>query len=99
MTDVVEVYERPTETLVQFRCPGCKCGHAYRIKGGPGPVWQWNGDKVKPTFSPSLLYTQPWGDPPVNRVCHIFVNNGMIQFLGDCTHDLAGKTVPMEPCD
>ena len=28
--------------------------------------------------------------------CHSFVRDGQIQFLGDCTHALAGKTVPLE---
>ena len=27
------------------------------------------------------------------RICHSFVTAGEIQFLGDCTHALAGKTV------
>lgn len=26
-------------------------------------------------------------------VCHSFVTDGRIQFLGDCTHELAGQTV------
>jgi hypothetical protein len=34
---------------------------------------------------------------PVPSVCHSFVRDGQIQFLGDCTHDLTGKTVRMEP--
>lgn len=29
--------------------------------------------------------------------CHSFVTNGAIQFLGDCTHHLAGQTVPLPP--
>lgn len=29
-------------------------------------------------------------------ICHSFVTDGQIQFLGDCTHDLAGQTVPLE---
>lgn len=29
------------------------------------------------------------------RVCHTFVRNGMVQFLGDCTHEFAGQTVPL----
>lgn len=29
--------------------------------------------------------------------CHSFVTNGQIQFLSDCTHALAGKTVPLTP--
>ncbi|CAG2155212.1 hypothetical protein LMG19282_04856 [Cupriavidus campinensis] len=28
-------------------------------------------------------------------ICHTFVTEGNIQFLGDCTHEFAGKTVPM----
>lgn len=28
--------------------------------------------------------------------CHSFVRDGQIQFLGDCTHALAGKTVSLE---
>jgi len=28
-------------------------------------------------------------------VCHSFVTNGQILFLGDCTHPLAGQTVPL----
>lgn len=28
-------------------------------------------------------------------VCHSFVRDGQIQFLGDCTHALAGQTVPL----
>lgn len=27
--------------------------------------------------------------------CHSFVTDGRIQFLGDCTHELAGQTVPL----
>lgn len=28
-------------------------------------------------------------------ICHSFVTDGMIQFLSDCTHALAGHTVPL----
>lgn len=28
-------------------------------------------------------------------VCHSFVTDGRIQFLGDCTHELAGQTVDL----
>lgn len=31
----------------------------------------------------------------VKTVCHSFVRDGQIQFLGDCTHELAGQTVPL----
>lgn len=32
---------------------------------------------------------------PVPFVCHSFVTDGRIQFLGDCTHSLAGQTVDL----
>lgn len=28
-------------------------------------------------------------------ICHSFVRDGMIEFLSDCTHTLAGQTVPL----
>jgi hypothetical protein len=31
------------------------------------------------------------GDPP--EVCHSFIIDGRIQFLGDCDHELASQTV------
>lgn len=33
--------------------------------------------------------------PYTCTVCHSFVTDGRIQFLGDCTHALAGQTVPL----
>lgn len=32
-------------------------------------------------------------------VCHSFVTDGRIQFLGDCTHALAGQTVDLPAFD
>lgn len=29
--------------------------------------------------------------------CHLFVTSGNLVFLSDCSHDLAGKTVVLEP--
>ena len=30
-----------------------------------------------------------------DAACHSFVRNGKIEFLGDCTHDMAGQTVDL----
>lgn len=38
------------------------------------------------------------GDEPkewADNVCHSFVRAGKIEFLGDCTHALAGQTVAL----
>lgn len=84
------------EVSLIFYCPGCKTHHSYRIKSGIGrPVWHWNGDMDKPTFAPSLLVNQ---SRPDSR-CHLFLRDGMIEFLGDCHHELKGKTVPLPECE
>jgi hypothetical protein len=74
-----------------FHCPGCEEAHLIPIDGSHG--WEWNGSFDKPTFSPSILVT--WGNHPGHRQCHSFVRDGQWQFQADCTHALAGKTVPM----
>lgn len=84
-----------------FDCPGCKCGHAPYIKpfkNSVGASWSFNGNMEKPTFRPSLLtrIESPYGKV---MVCHSFVTDGQIQFLSDCTHDLAGQTVEIPDLD
>ena len=76
-------------------CPGCMEKHVIYTDYAGHPNWSYNGDKVKPTFKPSLLVTTP----NTKRRCHSFIENGQWRFLGDCTHKLKGKTVPMVPVD
>lgn len=83
-----------------FHCPGCDFSHAFITAwsadaGRTEPKWSFNGDFEKPTFSPSLLYS---GNPTVPR-CHLFMVNGEIRFLDDCSHPFAGKTVPLGECE
>ena len=84
---------------VLFDCPGCGMLHAPVIRVGIGPkrpCWEWNGSLDTPTFTPSILVTCDDYGPEHKRVlCHSFVTGGRIQFLGDCTHDLAGQTVDL----
>lgn len=42
-------------------------------------------------------YEKRFGRPSPFKcgICHSFVTDGMIQFLNDCTHALAGQTVPL----
>lgn len=83
---------------LMFRCPGCKSMHMVPYGHGPGPRWTWNGNADRPTFEPSILVT--WRDPDGelrDEICHSFVRDGQIQFLGDCTHAMAGQTVAIPP--
>ena len=75
-----------------FWCPGCKDPHMVNTRRGERPCWTWNGDAERPTLSPSVLTYHPDGQPPR---CHLFLREGRIQFLGDCTHELAGQTVDL----
>lgn len=78
----------PEFTHVIF-CPGCECGHGWTAG------WTFNNNLDKPTITPSLSVR--WANEKGPQVCHSFITDGNIQFLGDCTHTLAGKTVPLEP--
>lgn len=46
-------------------------------------------------------YEERFGRPSPFKciVCHSFVTDGQIRFLDDCTHHLAGKTVPLQQPD
>jgi len=35
----------------------------------------------------------PWQQEQKPYICHSFITDGQIQFLDDCTHNLAGQTV------
>lgn len=90
--------------IVLFWCPGCNSAHAVRVQGdGPGPKWEFNGDYDAPTFKPSVLVTYDGpdagkGDAPPAR-CHSYVTDGLVQFLPDSTHAMAGQTVPIGDFD
>ena len=34
-------------------------------------------------------------DPAYRTICHSFIRGGMIEYLSDCTHLLAGQTIPL----
>lgn len=107
---------------VLFDCPGCRCAHLIFVRAGQRPCWGYNGDPVKPTFTPSILVRgveltekgradrAAWVEAGMPEsvmakfetrpsVCHSFVTDGQIQFLSDCTHGLAGQTVPLPEWD
>lgn len=89
------VHAGANQTAYFFHCPGCECAHAFLVTG---PLsWEFNGDLERPTFSPSLLCTTRM--PSGNDVCHLFMRDGQIEFLSDCTHKLAGRTVPVPDWD
>ena len=92
MTKIKKVPKSETESNYHFSCPGCNCEHAFDDR------WQFNQDFNKPTISPSFLqrgFIGFDGEEKMYGICHSFIRNGMIQFLGDCTHELKGQTVEL----
>ena len=93
---------------VSFKCLGCDEMHTVPVGAGG---WGFNDDVEKPTLTPSVLVrsghfmpshkdTDPcWCGMPdagFNCVqCHTFVTEGRIQYLGDCSHALAGQTIEL----
>ena len=96
----IRVIEKATHW--QIECPASQCIEIPR-----DGRWTFNGDFENPTFSPSINETRgkagqtqaefkadpnPWRN-------HVFIRDGYIQYLSDCTHELAGMTVQIKPLD
>lgn len=91
-----DVGEHEGEQWVAFHCPGCNGGHAIPVTGKR--AWKWNGSLESPTLTRSILINVG-GACPTQPICHSFVKLGMIQFLPDSTHQLAGQTVLLPDWD
>lgn len=97
---VVNSADVPEGRSLWVWCPGCEEAHRPRAALPDGsrpdsarPYWEWNGATDETfTISPSLLVRGAG-----NSVCHSFIRGGRWEFLSDCTHALAGQTVPMVP--
>ena len=114
MTEPIKYVDECTEggvvTGYLINCPGCGSDHIIRTKrtiegvdpvtGKKQPLWTFDGNMEKPTFSPSIDAT--WGPFPNGNVyrCHFFLKKGLYDFRPDCTHKMAGqKNIPMLPVD
>lgn len=85
---MAKVKIHPTDsTMYMFWDVGLQQPNAFYIRGDRG--WNWNGDFEKPTVSPSVLLTIG------SDRSHLFIRDGKIQYLSDCSHELAGKTIDM----
>lgn len=92
-SDLVRLADNGKRLL--FYCRGCDEIHAIVIDGTRG--WSWNNDTQKPTVTTSVLSV--WTNRTTNerRTCHLFIENGNLRFLGDCTHEYKDVIIPMDP--
>ena len=77
-------FERPTFS------PSLRLGPSWRMPTG------WDSDAAPKNPDGSLILG-PEGRilGSVEHTCHLFLRDGQLQFLSDCTHELAGKTVQL----
>jgi len=57
-------------------------------RAGTG-CWTWNGSTEAPTLRPSVLTTGH------NWRCHSWITDGNVQFLADCSHEMANTTASL----
>lgn len=91
----IREYQASDSAGWEFNCPGCGDPHRLTTQGN-GARWTFNANADSPTFTPSLITRYRCGDPEEpDRVCHLFIRDGKIEYLDDCTHGMAGQTVGM----
>lgn len=87
-------HEVPTLT---HWCPACSELHDFAVERpfSNGAGWSYDGNAARPTFTPSMnIVVGPFPDGH-KKVCHYFLKAGMLEYLSDCTHALAGKTIEL----
>lgn len=98
----ISQFLRHTNRGISHYCPACKELHSIAIDE-PDPItgdkWQWDGNIVEPTITPSLnlIWLSPMMKLPARRICHYILAKGMIEFLGDCTHEFKGIKMNLPP--
>ena len=92
-----------------FQCPACEQSHspsdAWQFNGdvekptfNPSILVKWfKCDNPDDLFDSDgkVKVCEDGRVAGKDIICHSFVRNGNIQFLGDCTHALAGQTVEL----
>lgn len=89
--------------MIRCHSPKCQWHEFPKRATHSGQSWSFNGDMQRPTFSPSMNESRnpagPHHNPDVESGrCHFIVTDGVINYCGDCTHELRGPH-PMLPFD
>lgn len=84
----VSPYLRRAQDRYLHYCPACDEVHSLPDS------WSFNGDVNKPTFTPSFKHSG-YCEDKVIHICHYILTDGIINYCGDCTHSMAGKSIPL----
>jgi len=107
--------EEATHVTLNIPGPSGRLTLPVIIKGsreGSG-CWTWNGSTDAPTLRPSVLTqgTYPLTEDEYQALrsgvkieprpfrCHSWINDGCAAFLDDCSHEMRGQTVPLNPVE
>lgn len=100
-------FENGGRTWIHFVCPATGETVVIPISEPPPittrfrplPAWSFDGNHDAPTLSPSVKQEWTFGDARERRCNHFFVRGGHVEYLGDCTHQHAGQTLPLADID
>lgn len=82
------------ESLCYFFCPACQQAHVVRVPPHPH-AWAYDGNEVSPTFHPSIKVSGQHPETGEPTVCHSYLRQGQFEYLADCTHAMAGRSMPL----
>lgn len=100
---------KSSDGMIMFYCPGCECLHGvnerWQFNGDfekptISPSILTRNGHFEPNFTGSCwcTFNKEHRDDPAPfecKLCHIFVTDGKIQYLNDCSHSLAGQTIDL----
>lgn len=111
MGQINEFFRKGQGTL-SYYCQGCEGIHSVRVEGEGAWGFNGDYERPTFTPSVLVRsghYIQP-GDCWCSfnertgrktsfkcMLCHTFIRDGMVEFLSDCAHELAGQTLPLPP--
>lgn len=96
----VGAFLRKTEDGYAHWCPACRELHNFSTlkRNSSNALWEFNNDFMRPSFVPSMNIRADFaledGGPDV---CHYFLQDGRLSYLGDCTHAFRNCVITLPP--
>ena len=77
--------------VLEHHCPGCGVIHSIDIhaQSKDGKVIGFDGDEFQPSFGEPIRHDTP------NGTCEYLLRGGVLIFMSNCWHHMAGKTRPL----
>ena len=84
-------FRRLEGNRLSWYCPACKEMHVLPLDQG----WKFNGDLIRPTFTPSFrhTFTKGHGCLQITEICHYTMTEGKVFYYTDCTHHTRGEVI------